>query len=105
MQKLLSQSQFKSWMRVGSRKVQKNALAMPAMEPDTLADRCEGGSRGGGARGPLWRQIQADVYGQPVELRAAEEGRDAGGLRALPADVSCVEVVAVIQGVSLADSS
>jgi xylulokinase len=29
---------------------------------------------GGGARGPLWRQIQADVYAQPVELLAAEEG-------------------------------
>jgi xylulokinase len=29
---------------------------------------------GGGARGPLWRQIQADVYGQPVELLQAEEG-------------------------------
>ena len=29
---------------------------------------------GGGARGPLWRQIQADVYGQPVELLTAEEG-------------------------------
>jgi xylulokinase len=29
---------------------------------------------GGGARSPLWRQIQADVYGQPVELLAAEEG-------------------------------
>jgi len=29
---------------------------------------------GGGARGALWRQIQADVYGQPVELLAAEEG-------------------------------
>jgi xylulokinase len=29
---------------------------------------------GGGARAPLWRQIQADVYGQPVELLAAEEG-------------------------------
>ncbi|MDE3104830.1 MAG: xylulokinase [Acidobacteriota bacterium] len=29
---------------------------------------------GGGARGPLWRQIQADVYGQPVELLEAEEG-------------------------------
>jgi xylulokinase len=29
---------------------------------------------GGGARGLLWRQIQADVYGQPVELLAAEEG-------------------------------
>jgi xylulokinase len=29
---------------------------------------------GGGARGALWRQIQADVYGQAVELLAAEEG-------------------------------
>ncbi|WP_260739277.1 xylulokinase [Tunturiibacter lichenicola] len=29
---------------------------------------------GGGARGPLWRQIQADVYGHPVELLQAEEG-------------------------------
>jgi xylulokinase len=29
---------------------------------------------GGGARSPLWRQIQADVYGQPVETVAAEEG-------------------------------
>jgi xylulokinase len=29
---------------------------------------------GGGARGPLWQQIQADVYGQPVELLAADEG-------------------------------
>jgi xylulokinase len=29
---------------------------------------------GGGARSPLWRQIQADVYGQAVETVAAEEG-------------------------------
>ena len=29
---------------------------------------------GGGARSPLWRQIQADVYGHAVELLAAEEG-------------------------------
>jgi xylulokinase len=29
---------------------------------------------GGGARGPLWRQIQSDIYGQPVEILAAEEG-------------------------------
>lgn len=29
---------------------------------------------GGGARSPLWRQIQADVYGRPVETVAAEEG-------------------------------
>ena len=29
---------------------------------------------GGGARSPLWRQIQADVYGREVEIIAAEEG-------------------------------
>src|SRR6201997_4975827 len=29
---------------------------------------------GGGARSPLWRQIQADAYAQSVEVVAAEEG-------------------------------
>jgi xylulokinase len=29
---------------------------------------------GGGARSPLWRQIQADVYGHAVEILEAEEG-------------------------------
>jgi xylulokinase len=29
---------------------------------------------GGGARSPLWRQIQADVYGREVEIVPAEEG-------------------------------
>jgi xylulokinase len=29
---------------------------------------------GGGARSPLWREIQADVYGHEVEIVAAEEG-------------------------------
>jgi xylulokinase len=29
---------------------------------------------GGGARGPVWRQIQADVYGRAVELLEVEEG-------------------------------
>jgi xylulokinase len=29
---------------------------------------------GGGARSPLWRQIQADVYGQEVQIVEAEEG-------------------------------
>ncbi len=29
---------------------------------------------GGGARGPLWRQIQAGVYGHSVEILTAEEG-------------------------------
>ncbi len=34
---------------------------------------------GGGARSPLWRQIQADVYGHPVEIVEAEEGAAYGG--------------------------
>src|SRR5215469_8111954 len=29
---------------------------------------------GGGARGPLWRKIQAGIYGQTVEVLVAEEG-------------------------------
>ncbi|HZD76580.1 MAG TPA: xylulokinase [Acidobacteriaceae bacterium] len=29
---------------------------------------------GGGAHSPVWRQIQADVYGQTIEIVAAEEG-------------------------------
>lgn len=29
---------------------------------------------GGGARATLWRQIQSDIYGMPVEVPAAEEG-------------------------------
>ncbi|HEX8559768.1 MAG TPA: xylulokinase [Pyrinomonadaceae bacterium] len=29
---------------------------------------------GGGARSPLWRQVQADVYGREVELVEADEG-------------------------------
>jgi xylulokinase len=29
---------------------------------------------GGGARSPLWRQIQADTYHHPVETVAADEG-------------------------------
>jgi xylulokinase len=29
---------------------------------------------GGGARSPLWRQIQADVYNHPVEILEADEG-------------------------------
>jgi xylulokinase len=29
---------------------------------------------GGGARSPLWRQMQADIYGAPVATLAAEEG-------------------------------
>jgi xylulokinase len=29
---------------------------------------------GGGARSPLWRQIQADVYSHEIEILEAEEG-------------------------------
>jgi xylulokinase len=29
---------------------------------------------GGGARSPLWRQIQADIYNHPVEILEADEG-------------------------------
>jgi xylulokinase len=29
---------------------------------------------GGGSRGELWRQIQADIYGREVEILAADEG-------------------------------
>ena len=29
---------------------------------------------GGGARGALWRKIQAGIYGQAVEVLTAEEG-------------------------------
>lgn len=58
---------------------------------------------GGGARSPLWRQVQADVYGQEVETVAAEEGAAYGAaiLAAVGAgrwpsvDAACAEVVRV----------
>jgi xylulokinase len=60
---------------------------------------------GGGARGPLWRQIQADVYGQPVELLAAEEGGAFGaallaavGVNAWPSvEAACAATVHIAQ--------
>jgi xylulokinase len=60
---------------------------------------------GGGARSPLWQQIQADVYGQPVELLAAEEGGAFGaallagvGVGAWPTvEAACAETVKVAQ--------
>ena len=63
---------------------------------------------GGGARSPLWRQIQADVYGQPVEMVAAEEGAAYGaallagvGAGAWPsADRACDAVVQVANRIS-----
>jgi xylulokinase len=60
---------------------------------------------GGGARSPLWRQIQADVYGQEVEIVEAEEGAAYGAaiLAGVGAkcwssvDSACAEVVKVSQ--------
>jgi xylulokinase len=58
---------------------------------------------GGGARSPLWRQIQADVYAHEVEIVAAEEGAaygaailagvGAGGWKSV--DEACDSVVRV----------
>jgi xylulokinase len=63
---------------------------------------------GGGARSPLWRQIQADVYGQDVEIVEAEEGAAFGaailagvGAKMWPSvDAACDSVVRVVQRVS-----
>jgi len=56
---------------------------------------------GGGARSPLWRQIQADVYGHEVECVEAEEGAAYGaallagvGAKIWPSvDAACLAVV------------
>jgi len=58
---------------------------------------------GGGARSALWRQIQADIYGQPVQTVAAEEGAAYGaailagvGAKIWPSvDAACDAVVRV----------
>jgi xylulokinase len=58
---------------------------------------------GGGARSPLWRQIQADAYAQPVSLLAAEEGCAYGsavlagvGAGLWPSvDEACAEIVRI----------
>ena len=58
---------------------------------------------GGGARSPLWRQIQADVYAHEVEIVAAEEGAAYGaailagvGVKAwISVDEACDRVVRV----------
>ena len=63
---------------------------------------------GGGARSPLWRQIQADVYGQEVEILEAEEGAAYGAaiLAGVGAgvwssvDAACQEVVKVAHRVA-----
>jgi xylulokinase len=56
---------------------------------------------GGGARSPLWRQIQADVYGREVETVEAEEGAAYGAAilagvgagRWSTVDAACNEIV------------
>ncbi len=58
---------------------------------------------GGGARSPLWRQIQADIYGHEVEIVEAEEGAAYGaailagvGAKIWPSvDAACDSVVRV----------
>lgn len=63
---------------------------------------------GGGARSPLWRQIQADIYGQPVETVAAEEGAAHGaailagiGAKIWPSvDEACQSVVRAVERIS-----
>jgi xylulokinase len=58
---------------------------------------------GGGSRGLLWRQIQADVYGHEVEILAADEGAAYGaallagvGIRAWSSvDEACAQSVRV----------
>jgi xylulokinase len=62
---------------------------------------------GGGARSALWRQIQADIYGQDVEVVEAEEGAAYGaallagvGARIWPSvDEACATVVRVAKTV------
>ena len=62
---------------------------------------------GGGARSPLWRQIQADVYGHEVEILEAEEGAAYGAAILAgvgvslwgSVDTACNEIVKVAQRV------
>jgi xylulokinase len=68
---------------------------------------------GGGARSPLWQQIQADVYAQPVELLAAEEGGAFGaallaavGVNAWPSvETACAATVQVAREVAPRDAT
>jgi xylulokinase len=63
---------------------------------------------GGGARSPLWRQIQADVYGHEVEILEAEEGAAFGAAILAgvgsgvwtSVDSACNEIVKVAQRVA-----
>ena len=68
---------------------------------------------GGGARGKLWRQIQADVYGQPVGRLEAEEGGAFGaallagvGVGAWPSvEAACAATVRVADTIAPKDAS
>ena len=68
---------------------------------------------GGGARGALWRQIQADVYGQSVELLEAEEGGAFGaallagtGVGAWPSvEAACAATVRVAEVIAVNDAA
>jgi xylulokinase len=67
---------------------------------------------GGGARGPLWRRIQAGIYGQAVEVLIAEEGGAFGcalmaGVGAghwANLDEACAEAIEVAQRIEPAAS-
>ena len=85
-------------------------VAMSLRETFTLFDECcipvtEIRLGGGGARGELWRQIQADVYGRPVERLEAEEGGAFGaallagtGVGAWPdVPTACAETIRVAE--------
>jgi xylulokinase len=68
---------------------------------------------GGGARAMLWRQIQADVYGHPVELLEAEEGGAFGaallagtGIGAWASvEAACAETVRVAETIRPKDAA
>src|SRR5450631_159783 len=67
---------------------------------------------GGGARSPLWRQIQADVYGHEIEIVEAEEGAAYGaailagvGAKLWPTvDEACAQVVHVAHRVPCSEA-
>jgi xylulokinase len=64
---------------------------------------------GGGARSPIWRQVQADVYGHDAEIVEAEEGAAYGaallagvGSQVWPSvDAACDAVVRVARTVTV----
>ena len=63
---------------------------------------------GGGARGPLWRSIQASIYGYPSDVLVAEEGAAFGaallagvGTGAWPnTDAACAAAIRIAEQIS-----